>query len=371
MDDWQWVIDALTNHHHKPDLEAARALYSAIAAHRFNGAPVWPMIVAPPGSMKTVLLEALDGLPGCHFVDKLTPNTFLSGQIQHSRQKSARSPSLLHRIGKTGILIYADFSTILAMNRDHRNAILADMRRIYDGKLTREFGTTERPAERVWEGRLTFAAAATPALDSYFSVFQSLGERFVLIRPARPDGVESAIRAIKQDRIKAKQEVREAVRNLFDEMPDFEPEISQENLEGIAALAEFTVRARTHVPRSGYGNKQIEYVPEPEAPTRLGQQLAQLAKGSALIACRCEVKTEDLMLVRRVALDCVPAIRRKILTALIAFEDLAKIDLPPSTRQYATEELEALKLVKKHGSNGVLSDFAADLLVNAGYWTDR
>lgn len=160
--------------------------------------------------MKTVLLEALSGLPECHFVDKLTPNTFLSGQIQQPDNKGTGSPSLLHRIGQTGILIYSDFSTILAMNRDHRNAILADMRRIYDGKLSREFGTTERPAERVWEGRLTFAAAATPAIDTYFSVFQSLGERFVLIRLNRPDGVASAVRAMKQDRIKAREESREA-----------------------------------------------------------------------------------------------------------------------------------------------------------------
>lgn len=368
MDNWQSVSRALTAHHHKPDLEAARAVYSAIAAHHLSGAPVWPMIVAPPGSMKTVLLEALDGLLDCHFVDKLTPHTFLSGQIQHPEEKSTSSPSLLHRIGSTGVLIYADFSTILAMNRDHRNAILADMRRIYDGKLTREFGTTERPAERVWKGRLTFAAAATPAIDGYFSVFQSLGERFVLIRPARPDGVESAIRAITQDRIQAKEELREAVHNLFRELPDFEPEISQERLESIAALAEFTVRARTHVPRSSYGSKQIEYVPEPEAPTRLGQQLAQLAKGSVLVGNRCEVDADDLMLVRRVALDCVPAVRKKILTALAADEDPAKIDLPPSTQLYAMEELEALKLVHKNGSTKELSNLAVDLLADAGWW---
>ena len=368
MDNWEQVIRALTRHHHKPDLEAARALYSAIAAHRFGGAPVWPMIVAPPGSMKTVLLEGLGGLPECHFVDKLTPNTFLSGQIQQPDQKDSGSPSLLHRIGNSGILIYADFSTITAMNRDHRNAILADMRRIYDGKLTREFGTTDRPKERVWEGRLTFAAAATPAIDSYFSVFQSLGERFVLIRLARPDGVPSAICAITQDRIKARDELREAVRHLFTELLDFEPEISQENLERIAALAEFTVRARTHVPRSGYGDKHIEYLPEPEAPTRLGQQLAQLAKGSALIGPRCEVEAEDLTLVKRVAFDCVPVVRRKILAALTAGENLADIDLPLSTRHYVTEDLEALKLINKQNSTWGLSDFAIDLLIHAGWW---
>lgn len=46
-DDWEGVLSALTDHHQKPDIEVARALYSAIAAHRFGGAPVWPMLVAP------------------------------------------------------------------------------------------------------------------------------------------------------------------------------------------------------------------------------------------------------------------------------------------------------------------------------------
>ena len=60
---WRDVESALVAHYHSPDLQAARALYAAIAAHRLKGQPVWPMIVAPPGSMKTDLLDALDGLP--------------------------------------------------------------------------------------------------------------------------------------------------------------------------------------------------------------------------------------------------------------------------------------------------------------------
>jgi integrase len=43
-------------------------------------------------------------------------------------------------------------------------------------------------------------------------------------------------------------------------------------------LAEFVVRARTHVPRDSH--KHVIYVPEAEAPTRLSQQLCQLAKES-------------------------------------------------------------------------------------------
>jgi hypothetical protein len=51
------------------------------------------------------------------------------------------------------------------------------MRRIYDGKLSKQFGTGENHAEWTWEGRLTFVVAVTPENDRYCSIFQSLGER--------------------------------------------------------------------------------------------------------------------------------------------------------------------------------------------------
>ena len=51
------------------------------------------------------------------------------------------------------------------------------------------------------------------------------------------------------------------------------------------------MRGRTHIPRAG-NSKEIEYVPEIEAATRLAQQLAQLTKGSALLDGR-KVANED------------------------------------------------------------------------------
>jgi len=69
----------------------------------------------------------------------------------------------------------------------------------------------------------------------------------------------------------------------------------------IAALTEFVVRARTHVTRDSYAKKEITYIPEAEAPTRLSHQLAQLSKGSARLAGRTEVNEQDYSIVRRCA----------------------------------------------------------------------
>ena len=122
---WPKVEQTLLTYFHQPDVEAARALYSGFAAHRLSGTPVWPMIVAPPGSLKTEMLNALDGLYGIHFIDQITPNTFISGQIENSSASSKDPPGLLHRIGKDGVIVFSDFSTILAMPTEKRAGIHA------------------------------------------------------------------------------------------------------------------------------------------------------------------------------------------------------------------------------------------------------
>ena len=106
-----------------------------------------------------------------------------------------------------------------------------------------------------------------------------------MVRWHRPGGTEAALRAMGQNRQRVRQELRDAVTALFDSLPEQEPTLPEEFERRIAALAEFVVVARTHVPRDGR-TKEVIYVPEPEASTRLAQQLCQLAKGSALLGGR-------------------------------------------------------------------------------------
>lgn len=245
---WRDVENVLLRHHHQPDIEAARCLYSAFAAHDLGGSPVWAMLVAPPGCMKTELLSSLEGLKGVFVVDKLTPNTFISGQLDNPTSPRKTSASLLHRVGAGGILIYPDFSTMLSMNREHRGAVLADMRRIFDGHLRREFGTAHNLPDREWRGRITFLVAATPEVDRHYTIFQTLGERFVMIRWHRPEASQqAAIKAMNQDGTAVKKELADAVKQLFTDLATDAPSLPAALQLKIAALAEFVVRARTHV----------------------------------------------------------------------------------------------------------------------------
>jgi hypothetical protein len=319
------------------------------------------MLVPPPGTMKKHLLGGFHDLPGVKYIDQITPQTFLSGQIDDPRRASRIPASLLHRLGAEGMIVYPDFSTVLAMKQDNKASVLADMRRIYDGELSKEFGTSDNLNQREWRGRITFVVAVTPDIDGHYSIFQTLGERFVMIRWPRAGGVEAALAAMEQNNQAAKDELRIAVGSLFSGLAKIEPELSNELRVAIANLTEVAVRGRTHVPRVGY-SKEIIYVPEPESATRLAQQLAQLAKGAALIAGRDRVETTDYKIVQRVALDCIPPSRRKILDALRQGGKASDAALPRSTLSYAKEELEAHGLMQGDG----LSELALTHLSEAG-----
>jgi hypothetical protein len=79
------------------------------------------------------------------------------------------------------VLIAADFSTFTA-NPKTLAIILSQLRRIYDGNFSREFGTEENPEKRSWSGRLTVFAGAVPDIDRHYTLFQSLGLVPVVLR---------------------------------------------------------------------------------------------------------------------------------------------------------------------------------------------
>ena len=318
------------------------------------------MVIAPPGSAKTETTKPLEQLPGVHAIDKLTANTLLSGQITDG--KSERKPSLLHRLGPSAILIFADGSTVLSMKHEEQAGVLGDFRRMFDGQLRKEVGTTGESL--IWKGRVTIVFNVTPDVDRFHSMFQSLGERFVMVRWQRPGGDENAenaaLQAMNQDHALMRAAIDPVVGDLFRDLSTADIAVPAAYQQQVAALAEFVVRARTPVARDH--QKELLYPPQPEAPTRLAQQLCQLAKGSARLARRSVVTERDIRLVRRVGFDCIPPIRRQLLDALIAGrKDL----LAKSTRSYLRQDLEALGLLRCTPHSTHLSDRALGLLSRA------
>ena len=111
-------------------------------------------------------------------------------------------------------------------------------------------------------------------------LFRSLGERFMQIRWHRPDSPEAGEWAIGQQGAEEtiREEMWRAIRNIFDPLIRQKsgrvPCLKDQQRTRVASMAEVVALGRTHVFRNGYGNREIEYVPEAEANTRISKGLA-------------------------------------------------------------------------------------------------
>jgi hypothetical protein len=346
----------LSKDFYKPDLQAVRIVLGAIEAHRLRvGDPAWIFVVAPPGSGKTTTtIMGTCGLPEVTLLGDFSENTFLSGFYGH------KEPGMLEKLGTSqkegnvsvttgdGVFVAKDFTTVLSMRREKRGAILGQLREIHDGEFKRDFGTGE---SKIWRGRVTIIAAVTPILDKHYSVFSMLGERFLQVRWHRPDSEEAGEWAIRQQgkEDKTRKAMQELVKRVFLESATTPPTLSEHMQHRIACLSEIVAIARTHVERSAYGNREIEFVPEPEANTRISKGLAAIAKGIAALHCRKEVSEKDLQDCFRVGLDSLPDRRRKLLLEIVK----AKVSAPMArtTRERELEEMAELGIVRKNNKN--------------------
>jgi hypothetical protein len=126
------------------------------------------------------------------------------------------------------------------------------------------------------------------------------------------------------------------------------PESIEDAVEDAALV---TCWGRAAVPRHGYGNRQIDGLPTVEEPPRLVQQLLGLARGLLALELPEALVTA---LVRRVALDSMPAMRGAVLAALSLGEPLSTAalgraaGLDRKVAKMQAEELQAIGVV--HGA---------------------
>ena len=124
----------------------------------------------------------------------------------------------------------------------------------------------------------------------------------------------------------------------------------------IACLAEVVAVCRTHIFRSNYGSREIEYVPEPEANTRISKGLAGIVRGIAALRQHSTVLEEDFEDSVRVGLDCLPENRRRLLEAAIKKEDLKGVSMPETVRRRDLEDLAALEVLEPEYEDDPLDD---------------
>ncbi len=302
------------------DLNMVTVIVAAAIANRLPGEPFWLFLVAPPASLKTELISALSGLKFIHCMSDLTAQTFASGM------KAKKDPSLLPKLAYGTVITLKDFTTVLSMHRDRRHEILSQLREIYDGSYSKSWGTGKTLN---WKGKVGLIAGVTTIIDTHYSIYQTLGERFVQFRIPHSDPTDVAKIAMmnqgQEGVIRGK--LSAAVKDFFGKLNLADiPDLNSKVIDKLAELSSFVVLARSGIVRDNYGAREITYVPEPEAPPRLAKQLALFMK--ALLMCGLG-EPAAYRLCCRIGFDSLHRTRRAVLRFLLTQ------DAPTSTTQVA------------------------------------
>lgn len=334
-----------------PDKNVLKVITAALVAHKFSGDPLWVLLIAPPSGTKTELISAIAGIPFVYFLSDLTAQTFASGLNYKV------DPSLLATL-KHEVLVMKDFTTVLSMRQEERTMILSQLREIYDGRYTKNFGTGKRVE---WEGKLGFIAGVTTIVDTHLSLYQTMGERFIQYRIPQPNDEDVAIMALENAgrEQEMRTEIRTAVTKYFNgiNIPKVtEIDLPRDILLALSALASFIVKARSGILRDRY-SREVEYVPAPEAPARFSKQLGTLIKALAVVDNRKKVTWDDFFLVLKVGFDAIARNRMDHIIVLCNQTELSTTQVSQATNfstagsQRILEDLTALSIlsVNKRG----------------------
>ena len=355
-------VATFRRHLHLPDAGAVLVTVAAVAANRSEGDPVWLLLIGPPGGGKTETLGALVGLSDIYSASTITEAALLSGTPKKETAEGSRG-GLLRQIGSFGIIVYKDFGSVLSMNRDARASVLAAFREVYDGSWTRHVGT-DGGRTLAWSGKVGLIAGCTPAIDSHHAVMGSMGERFVLFRLPEVDGDAQVARALSHlgTERKMRTEMAASVAALLDSVDPADLAIPpSEDLQAwLISVSTLAVRCRSSVERDSH-TREVELIPEPEAPARLALVLLRLYNGLRAIGVE---EAPARRLAAKVALDSMPQIRRRVLDVMVGekmepihtAEAAERLGYPTTTVRRACEDLTAHGLLTRHRGGGSKGD---------------
>ncbi len=341
---------------HLPDPGALYVTLAAVVANRLPGDPLWLLLVAASSSGKTEILFSLGGLDEVTAAATMTEAALLSGTAKRERAVGA-SGGLLVTIGDYGILTLKDFGSVLSMHRDARGAVLAALREIFDGSWDRHVGVDGGKTLH-WDGKLGLIAGVTTVVDSHHAVMDSLGSRFAFYRVDVDERDAQGMRALNH-RAGARDmraELRDAVTGFFAglELPDKDT-LTDTDKHRLVTLADLVTMARSPVERDRI-SRDIELIPDPEAPARFALMLAALLEGLRVLGLESE---HAWQLVSKTAFDSMPAQRRRVIELLAATQTVATKDaalalgLPTTTARRTLEDLAAHHIVEREsGGDG-------------------
>jgi hypothetical protein len=343
------------------DKDLLRALVSIYCANRYDGPPVWVMLIGKAGCGKSEILSALAGHEKTVMISKITANTLATGFGDGSE-------SLLYKLKDNKVMVIKDMSTITEMSNETKTQIFSDLRDSFDGSFVKHTGTGSKVE---FKGKFGIIAGATEGVERSRMSETSLGERFLYYRIRLTDSQETEIQHRSAGNVSGYTKMRE---DLMRDMDRFlksvklghNTKISKVMMEDIFASARFLAKARSHVSRDRFSREIDAPVESTEVPTRVTAQLL-------LIGIACQEVTEGTeddvrRIVYRVCLDSMPGIRLRVIRSIVAgnetSDEISKhIQMSSTTVKRYLEELQFLGVIRTDKSKwSLIDDHAAKMM---------
>jgi hypothetical protein len=308
------------------DRHYIKAVVATIIANQMEGPPVWLMLVAASSGGKTAVLLTLDDLeflPGkkvSFFVSDLTENTLASGF-----KSASGEASLLKKVPFGGILIFKDFTSLLTKRHEARDAIMGQLREVYDRKFDKGTGNNQDVA---WTGKLGALAGVTTAVHEYMASMSVMGDRFIMYSIVQPDRMAllKFVMAMKVDGESQEKKLAHAkvvthsyLKQCVRKIKNAKLNMKDEHREHLMHVADFVTKVRSGVILDDR-TKQVQFVPDPEMPTRLIEQLLAIGTANSLMreidGLDPELDEDDMQMLYKIAFDSIPVKRRWALREL-------------------------------------------------------
>ena len=301
--------------------EIVKILLGTVAANHMPGRPVWLMIVGPSSCGKTELIHSLSRVPNTHWASDFTKAGLLSGRPDKGGNVELTG-GLLHELGAFGFLLFPEFSSMLATEHKSQDSVLALMRQIYDGRVTRNLGSEDGSKKLVWTGKGSIIAASAPGIDSKRHMIQEMGERFVYKRLEFTESDREAVGLLQgRNRNKWQQmrkELAEAVLQALQPVIGNPPtvELAACEVARLYLFADFSGKCRSAVERNSSWERQAEETHQQEiGGGRLFNSMAELFVGMLAIGC---AYTDAWAAAESIMWDSIPYLRTRIIRAIAA-----------------------------------------------------
>lgn len=301
------LVDNFKKWLHIEDPGTLHTLCAVKMAHKLPGDPVWMMLIGPSSDGKSEVMGAFTQR-GEISIDSVTPNTFVSG---YQLMKGERPIQFAELLANKIWYIY-DFSIIMSKHADERGKILSDLRKIYDGRISKRYGTGD--LVDVECPNSTLIVGCTPAIDSTILEDQILGTRWLLWRTTTGDRtrIMEKIDATARDLKIMRTSLNLAVATYEDAIEVGAYKMSEIENQNLQVLTNLTTIMRTSVELDR--QKEARNLAYPEAPGRLYRQLKKMYAAYRLIGL---TEVESIQAVRTLCLNSINPVRRDVVKYLV------------------------------------------------------